>query len=79
MENTTGSKQVIINKVSAELKTFTHFFLTSRGEALANAQNFIDDNILHAAPCPSEVEEWQYWDGSAWVAAGDDMVLNCVD
>ena len=35
-----------------------------------------NDKVQHA--CPTEVDEWNYWDGSTWQGAGEDLHLNCV-
>ena len=74
MENTTGRTQVIINKAKAEPIAFMHFLLTFRGTNIATAKNAIGD----IGECPPEKAEWQYWNGSKFIAGGDDLRVKCL-
>ena len=54
---------------------FMYFLLTSRGSTTANAQNKNGNNLLQV--CPTEIEDWLYWDGAAWASGGENLQLKC--
>ena len=51
-----------------------HFLLTFRGTNIASAKNAIGD----IGECPPEKAEWQYWNGSKFIAGGEDLRVKCL-
>merc|ERR1739836_228369 len=45
-----------------------------RGTNIASAKNAIGD----IGECPPEKAEWQYWNGSKFIAGGEDLRVKCL-
>jgi len=69
-----GNKVIAFNMDHNEWKIQP---LANRGTTIAYAANLNDDNA--EVVCPSDVDDWEYWSGSEWLAGGADLVLNCLD